>query len=686
MSYAFTHSALSVITGAMAPVLAPVEPMRPFDWARKHLIVPDGPRKLEHWDADLTPYIAEPLDMTSTEHPANEIVVMKSAQTGFTTMMLAAIGFTIDRDRADMMIVQPTDGALTDFNSKKLQPSLEKTEPVAEVVAKQTARAGTGSTTYEKKFAGGYALSLALASSSADLRSKSVQKMFCDEIDEYPDDLDGQGSPFDMIEARQESFLKQGNWKRTYVSTPTIKGSSHAERAWQRSDKRRWHVTCPHCKSAEFVFEFGPYFRYEREHPYRAWYVCPGNGCVIEEYDRTGMIRAGRWIATDTTPGRIPGFHFDALSSPFVPWAKIAERSVLAGQDETKLKTFWNLTLGLPYEIRGDAPDHVRLMERREEGLKRGHIPARGLMLTASADVQMRGIWVEILAHASDRQSWVVDAFYLDGSTEAVTSGDPANPNAFDQLKARVLDRTFPDAFGRERQIDALGVDSGYRTHVVYAWARLNQRIHPDTGLDLVLALDGRDGWGLPAIGTPSLKDIDLEGHRRTKGVRIWPVGTWPIKGSFYADLRKEGIRSGQPVDPDGYCHFGTWLDETYFRQITAEYLTDETFKGRARKVWKVRASDKDNHLLDCRVYNIALAEYLGLSTMTPDEWANVARRRGIVELSEPNLFRPKGQAPLVQTDEPDRLPAKAPETLTNSTQSAPKQSFLTRKPGFLKR
>jgi phage terminase large subunit GpA-like protein len=62
------------------------------------------------------------------------------------------------------------------------------------------------------------------------------------------------------------------------------------------------------------------------------------------------------------------GFHFDALSSPFVPWAKIAERYVSAAGDPRRLKGFYNLTLGLPFEIKGDAPDHVRLIERREEG------------------------------------------------------------------------------------------------------------------------------------------------------------------------------------------------------------------------------------------------------------------------------------------------------------------------------
>ena len=90
------------------------------------------------------------------------------------------------------MIVQPTDGALSEFNSKKLQPCLEETKATAQRVAKQTSRSASGSTTYEKRF-GRYTLTLALASSSADLRSKTIQKAFLDEVDEYPEDLERPG-------------------------------------------------------------------------------------------------------------------------------------------------------------------------------------------------------------------------------------------------------------------------------------------------------------------------------------------------------------------------------------------------------------------------------------------------------------------------------------------------------------
>jgi phage terminase large subunit GpA-like protein len=169
----------------------------------------------------------------------------------------------------------------------------------------------------------------------------------------------------------------------------------------------------------------------------------------------------------------------------------------------------------------------------------------------------------------ADRESWVVDAFYCDGSTESpgrLAAG--ADGNAFSQLLQRTVGREFPDAFGRT--IDALGIDSGYRSHVVYSTVRSNQRLHPDTGQDIIFAIDGRDGWGKPPIGTRALVDIDLGGNKVRRGCKIWPVGTWPLKGGFDADLRKQGLRGGAEVDPESYCHFPAWLDEGYFRQVTA--------------------------------------------------------------------------------------------------------------------
>ena len=172
-------------------------PVAPSIWAAQNLIVPDGPQAGRRFDLSLTPHIAEPLDMLGPDSTVNEIAVMKSAQTGFTLLLIALIGHLVDRSPCRVMVVQPTDAAVSEFNREKLDPAIKATAALRRKVEPQSPRAGDGSTTYSKKFPGG-SLTLAISTSAADLRSKTVKILLRDEIDQYPDDLDGQGDPLEI--------------------------------------------------------------------------------------------------------------------------------------------------------------------------------------------------------------------------------------------------------------------------------------------------------------------------------------------------------------------------------------------------------------------------------------------------------------------------------------------------------
>ncbi|MCW2276366.1 phage terminase large subunit GpA-like protein [Rhodoblastus acidophilus] len=656
-------SAIAGVLDALAERLVLAPPMPLSEWMAENIVLVDGPAAGQLWSAKGAPYLVEIADCLGDDHPCNLVTVRKSQQTGASILALAWCLYIADREPANTLYAVPGIDALRDLNAGKLQPLIDawQRRTGRDVIEPQTSRSGSGSTTYEKVFSRGR-LWLGNANAVMDLSSKTAKKGVKDEVSKWQD-IPGYGDPETLFFGRFTAFRRRRNWKILEISTPEVDsgdelgeapGHCRVDRSFKRSDQRFWHCQCPNCEGW-FVHEFR-FLEIDEERPHKTAYVCQNCGTLIDDASRVPMIRAGEWRATATGENRHPGFHIDAFISLMMSYEAIAEDWLKQRKKgEIGRKDYWNLVLGLPYQFRGDAPDHVRLMERREEGLTRGHIPPRGLILLAAADVQMRGIWLEIIAIAPDRQTWVVDALYLDGSTES-PDGD-----AFEKLRAQTLNREFPDAFGRMRKIDALGVDSGYRSHVVYAWVRSNQRLHIDTGQDMVLALDGRDGWGKPPIGTPSLMDIDLAGHKAKKGVKLWPVGTWPLKGAFYSDLHKLGVKSGASADPEGYCHFGMWLDEEYFRQITAEYMADEAYRGRSRKVWK-RAYE-DNHLLDCRIYNLALAEYLGLSSTTDVEWAHLARRRGLPDDAIANdLFAARPIAGAADKPPPIPLPSAEDE------------------------
>lgn len=129
----------------------------------------------------------------------------------------------------------------------------------------------------------------------------------CDEVDDWPWDLDGQGDPMRMVEARQRSFTATGDWKRLVGSTPTMKGQSRIEDLFTAGDQRFWEVPCPHCGGYQ-VLTFFPDadgrggLRFNKTYPFEAHYSCRHCGCDIEHHQKAEMVRAGRWRAHNAGP------------------------------------------------------------------------------------------------------------------------------------------------------------------------------------------------------------------------------------------------------------------------------------------------------------------------------------------------------------------------------------------------
>lgn len=668
--------ALALIASAMARGIRPPKRIAFSQWLGENIVLVDGPLAGEAWSAEGAPYLLEIADCLSDDHPCNKVTVRKSQQSGASILALAWCLYIADREPANILYGVPGIDSLRDLNSNKLQPLIDAWHKKIKrtVILPQTSRSGIGSTTYEKRFSGGY-MALGNANAVMDLSMKTVKKGVKDELSKWQD-IPGFGDPETLYFGRFTAFRRTKDWKILEISTPEIdtgdetaeaEGHCRIDRSFRESDRRYWHCTCPEC-GKPFV-HVDQNLVVDAEHPHKSAYRC-ACGHHISESERVAAVRGGRWIATAPEVTDHPGFHIDAFISLMMSYEAIAEDQIAARTEQEK-KLYSNLVLGLPYRFRGDAPEHKLLLERVEPDLLRGHVPPRGLILTAFADVQMRGIWLEIVAHAPNRETWCVDALYIDGDT-----ADYRGP-VFQQLKRETLDRKFPDAFGRTRSIDALGIDSGYRANQVYAFVRASQRPHADTGRELVLATKGMQGWGRPAVGQPKLVDIDLDGKKIKQGAKVWGIGTWPLKATMYSDLKQ--VMPGPPaapVAPDGYCHFGSWCDEVYFKQLTAEQLVAIKFRGRTTgQRWE---KTRDNHFHDCRIGNLALAEYLGVSSMTPEEWAALARACGLPDdLTVLDLFRRQAGAAV-------RDAADAEAAIAARKAAEREEADLSRRPAWL--
>lgn len=560
------------------------------------------------WRTDRAPYLREIMDCLSLSHPARRVTLMASAQIGKTMCLLNFAGQLIAETPATVLWVLPSLDEAGKFNKDKLEPLLVNTPAVAKRVRALVSRDETGSTTRRKVFPGGN-IDITGANSSKGLQMVTKRVILLDEVSEFPQDVDGRGDPVSMAEARAIAWT--GREKIAAASTPGIKGQCRISARFDAGSGGVFHVPCPHCDTRQ-ALKFDS-LRWPEGEPEKAVYHCDGCGAAIEHRQKPGMLAAGAWVhARPQLVGAHASFAINALYSPFVSWAWVAEQREKSKDDPTRDKVFTQQVLGLPYEPRYDVPSHELLWRRREPWPPR-RIPPGCLFLTGAVDVQ------------GDRLEWAVYAFdrsfgqwWIDGG---ILEGDPALDPVWLALD-EVIGRTWPDAWGQAWAPQCWGIDSGYLPQRVYGFARRHaHRTDPR-----VMALDGRPKWGEPPIGTPKPQDVDYQG-RKIGACLLWPVGTWDLKTEVAAALRlTEMGPDAAGAWPKGAMRFPQALDLGFFEQLTAEACVDVGNRaGFTRREWrKVRAR---NEQWDLAVYARALARH-ETQDFTEATWDGLAARR----------------------------------------------------------
>ena len=454
-----------------------------------------------------TPYLRGVMDALSPGHPAQRISFMKAAQVGATEAGNNWIGFVIHHAPGPMLAVLPTVEMAKRSSRGRIDPLIADSPALRERVSPARSR-DAGNSMLSKEFPGGI-LVLTGANSATGLRSMPARYVFLDEVDAYPASADEEGDPVTLAEARTTTFAHRR--KLFMVSTPTIRGLSRIEREFEASDQRRYFVPCPHCGAMQWLqFER---LRWESGRPETTAYHCEGCERPIAEHHKTAMLEAGEWRATaiSSDPASI-GFHLSALYSPigWKSWEQIAREWLAAQGSDEMLRAARNTLLGETWVERGEAPEWQRLADRREIWAP-GTVPAAGLFLTAGADVQKDRIEIDIWAWGRDRTSWLVD--------HIVISGGPDDPACWDGLTA-LLGRSWQHANGAFMTLARLGIDTGYETAAVHAWAR-------KAGFEQVAPLKGLEGFNRATpVSGPTFVDATVGGKRLRRGARLGSVAT----------------------------------------------------------------------------------------------------------------------------------------------------------------
>ncbi len=505
-----------------------------------------------------------------------QVVVMAGAQLGKSEALLNIIGYHIEYDPSPILMMQPTVEMAQSFSKDRITSGLLATTPSLRGKVKDPRARDSGNTTLHKTFPAG-ALSLVGANSPAGLASRPIRVVLCDEVDRYPLSAKEEGDPIALATKRALTFW---NRKIVLVSTPTEKGASRIEAAYEETDKRKFYVPCPHC--GEYQYLRWANVQWTDRDPSTAAYYCEECGSAWSDAQRQKAISFGEWRASEEFKG-IAGFHISALYSPWVAISDAVDEFIKSKRDPMRLKTWVNTFLGETWEEQGEMLDEYDLIDRAEDW--GDELPEGVLMLTAGVDVQDDRLEYEIVGWGRGEESWSIDYNVL--------YGDPSSAELWIDLD-RALQRTYTHPLSGDMTLRSACIDSGgHYTQQVYNYAR-------NRAGRRVFAIKGIGGEGKPVIGRPSKNNIGK--------INLFPVGVDTAKELVYARLKmtEEGA---------GYCHFPIGRNEEYFRMLTAEKRVVKYFKGRPKREWvKIR---QRNEALDCRVYATAALAVLNINMDT---------------------------------------------------------------------
>lgn len=511
---------------------------------------------------------------------------------GKTEIMNNVIGYHMEHKPTNMVVMYPTIESAEKFSKKKLTPMVDSTPKLAEILAASRSRT-SGNTILVKDFLGG-SIFIVSSNSTSALRGATGSVLLADEIDDYEDDIGGQGDPVDLLWKRGESFP---NVIKGLFSTPKNEGVSRIWRWFDESDQRFWFMPCVHC-GKEIIFKWSHQSKLNNELPCAVMHyesdttaaelVCQVCANPISDRHRLDMYHAGRWKPTAHFNG-IAGYHLNWLYCPWGPhkgfvnrlheFAEEWERAKKKGTNSLKVLINTGLAECFAEEYE-KPPDSDTLLQRLEP--YESEIPEAVCYLTAFVDVQSDRLEYEIVGWGEGEESW--------GIFTGKLFGNPHQASVWEECES-VLTRTFDHPSGARLKISCALIDSGGVSDnrafalPVYRFVRRHQ---------------GRYWFaskGASVLGAPLVL-----GHLQKNGILLQQIGADVCKSTVYDRLR---------IDIPGpyYCHFpkDRGYDSEYFKQLTAEVVTQTRIAGSTKRVWVKRRAR--NEALDMRAGNLAAFE-----------------------------------------------------------------------------
>lgn len=627
-------SPLEKLLGSFYRAMQPKERLKVSEWMEKNFYLTKNSEP-GIFRFKRTPYTREIADALGVDSPYMRVVVKKSSQVGLSTIAEGWMGYCADYAKSSIMMVMPNEKVLKRASRNKVQPMIDASPALRKIFSEKKSRDSANSAT-EKEFDGG-TLYLASAAASSDLSSIPVRFANSDEYSRFPLSVQGEGSASDLIDARMITYGKRS--KHLKNSTPTIEGECLVSKDYELTDKRNYFMPCPSCRELiTFEFENLKWSKDEKGNHLAdtAYYEAPCCGFKIEEMKhKTKMMEKGQWIATEKNPKDklAAGFYINGLYSPvgWLSWADIAGKWIKGHKDKESRISFLNTILGLAYKESNKDIPKVDLLMMRRESWRIGVVPAEAKDCLLLAGIDVQGDRLECTVRAvrlrpdDTEEHWIIDHKIFYGDT---VLGHPLKDVYFDSETGEEIPTSWGQLYnylttpldcsdGSKKPIIGAAIDSGFKAHLVYMFARRFKRgfLRIVKGQDLIASRQ--------VVGAPVQVDIDFKGKKIKNGARLYSVSVNLTKQMVYGYINTPAPTKEQLEEngyPSNYVHFPLFEKE-YFDQLTAEAF----IRQRDPKTGKLKEYFKPirdrNETLDCFGYTIALWYILKLDTILPENW-----------------------------------------------------------------
>lgn len=575
-------------------------------YADAHRQVTRGPWKGQ-WDTSHTEYLRFPMDLWNLPW-VRRMFLCFAPQTGKTQVALNCLHYAIDQEPDTAFYVMPTEGTTKRIKKKQIDPMIETSPRVSDLVA--------DATNYSVQFKNGMDLMLAWATSVSALASESARYMFFDEVDKYDPPIN-----LDLGDIRTNAYPHTK--KLLYYTTPEDESSPITRLIREEADVLYQYLArCPMCGHHQ-VMEFDrikwpkdirdPKTIVRRR---MARYVCEscGNGWTDDLRDQAVRRHpddkdAPRWrpfvgehpfFGEFSEPPARPvsvALHLPSWYSPFISLSDVAAAFLHGLKDPGKLRIFVTQHKAAPWVYRVKTTTEDQVLKARVPTLPAQTVPAPAVALTCGIDVQKFGFWFAVRAWARNYTSWLIHYGFLSYWSEIE-----------DLLFSRMYPRVGanPDDPTGGLRIWRAGIDTGgtkfdsqiSSTEETYLWLMENRvgrgcQVWGTKGASNRIA--GKISVGKPLQHTPS-------GRTLPGGIQIITLDTERMKDTVH--FRLEKAMSGEPEADHmaAYLHADTKSD--YARQIMAEVKKQDK-QGREKWIQE----RKDNHLMDCEVIAHVLAD-----------------------------------------------------------------------------